>query len=56
MARVGISYWWVERLGQSGRTLAPALVIDPAVAYKAARRGVAHAAVWHHSAWRVDRK
>jgi len=45
-ARAGIAYWWVERLGQSGRWLAPVLGIHPAVVYKAARRGAAHAAVW----------
>jgi REP element-mobilizing transposase RayT len=45
-ARAGIAYWWVERLGQSGRKLAPVLGLHPAVVYKAARRGAAQAAVW----------
>ena len=45
-ARAGIAYWWVERLGQSGRALAPVLGLHPAVVYKAARRGAANAAVW----------
>jgi REP element-mobilizing transposase RayT len=45
-ARAGIAYWWVERLGQSGRALAPVLGLHPAVVYKAARRGAARAAVW----------
>jgi len=45
-ARAGIAYLWVEILGRSGRTLAPALGVHPSAIPKAARRGARAAAEW----------
>jgi len=45
-ARAGIAYLWVECLGRSGPRLAPALGLQPAAVYKAARRGQAQQARW----------
>jgi hypothetical protein len=46
LARSGIAYLWVGKLGQSGRRLAPVLGIAPQSVYRAAARGAARAVDW----------
>lgn len=45
-ARAGIAFLWIECLGRSGPQLAPALGLQPAAVYKAARRGQDQQARW----------